>query len=91
MIAAEPEAAAIRERIAEGEKHPETCESATGCPGFAASSPVLLLGAGRPLATTLRVRDREMTKWQRASVNDALLSSAVGPKRSSPGRTGTHA
>jgi len=51
MIAAEPVAAVILESGSPG-GHPETRVSATGCPGIAASSPVLILrNETGPLAT----------------------------------------
>ena len=53
--------------------------SATGCPGVAASSPILLYGADRAAGKLwrLQIRDREVSDRQRALANAALLSSAV--------------
>jgi len=68
--------------ILEGELpggEPRERVSATGCPGVAASSPILLHGADRAAGQPwrLQIRDREVSDPQLALANAALLSSAV--------------
>ena len=55
-------------------EHPETRDSATGCPGVAASSPVLLSGAGTGCwpPQRLQVRDRKIADRQLASASAVL-------------------
>src|SRR5438477_10684340 len=79
MIAAEPAAAGDSRGELPGGRTQRSRVSATGCPGVAASSPILFYGADRAAGQPwqLQIRNREVSDPQLALANAALVSSAV--------------